>query len=167
MSIEKLKELEKIYKEAQYPAQILEQSAQIPYPVLLISLSDTNSEQAQVLTFTYFPPEETEFDDIDCLQLFTQVQLDAAQMPSTDVWRYLSYLNRKLPFGTFQYGEDAQKFEFRHVIVAAFSDKIKKGFFIEILEIAYSLIEMFIPIIAELYQGKISYQEAIQQSQLE
>jgi len=167
MSIQKLTQLEKIYEEAQYSTHILKQSDQIPFPVLVVNISDVESEAEQVITFTFFPREETEFEAIECLQLFTQLPFNAPSLPSVEVWRYLCYLNRKLPFATFQYAEDAKKFEFRHIITSSFNDKIQADFFEEMLELSQSLLDMFTPTISELYHQKISFKEAVNQSALE
>ena len=166
MSLEKLQFLEKLYKKAQYPVQLLKQSAQVPYPVLIVGLSDEKSTEGQIVTFTYFPPEETEFESIDCLQIFTQLPFEITDFPSSEVWRYVSILNRKLPFGTFNYAEESHCFEFRHIVTAPLSEEINPDFYKELLELTHSLLDMFTPILSALYSQKISLSDALSQSAL-
>ncbi|GAB4410650.1 MAG: hypothetical protein OHK0053_37490 [Microscillaceae bacterium] len=161
---EKLLKIQEFVQPLGFKTQILAPNEEILYEVLLIELRPDPKERARFLTFTYFPPEETEFESIDCLQLFCQLPFLVA--PTFDLTRYLFLLNRKLPLGTFTLAEAERMMEFRHVLIFPPQALPEADFFQELVPLTESLLDIFGSYLEKLSQGELNFSEAAQSSGL-
>ncbi|NJL15580.1 MAG: hypothetical protein HC913_22955 [Microscillaceae bacterium] len=161
---EKLLKIQQYMQPLGFKTQILAQSEEILYEVLLIEIKPDPEERDRFLTFTYFPPEETEFESIDCLQLFCQLPFSVS--PTFDLARYLFLLNRKLPLGTFALAEAERMMEFRHVLIFPPQATPEADFFQELVPLTESLLDIFCPYLEKLSRGELNFLEAAQSSGL-
>lgn len=150
--------IQDFFKEREIYTQLLEKSDQIPLHILMLAPEISEGRQAYV-NVMFIPIDNPNVEDIQLLQLYTHLPVDYTGTMEA-IAPLLVAINMNLPVGNMGFKDNSISFRYSY----ALSDNtlVQEEEFIDVFQLFFNSLALFIDLIDQVVEGKVTVQQAIQ-----
>lgn len=151
--------IQDFFSERDVQTQLLERSEQIPLNILMVA-SELQQDRQAYINIMYIPIENPNVEDVQLIQLYTHLPIDFTGSME-EIAPLLVAINMNLPVGNMGFKDD--NISYRYSYVVCDNELVKEDEFIDVFQLFFNSLALFIELIDEVVAGKKSVKQAIQQ----
>jgi hypothetical protein len=155
-----LGQLEAIFTEMGYAAQLVEKSPQIPYHTLLVGLEPDEKGRPLQMALTFYPLGEDDLESTLLLQYFIELPFDLDEKGLARAVELLPHINNKAVVGHFGVTDGQNKLHYRYVQALPLYETVSQDAVVDIVVLASYTPVLFGDVLEDLAEGKISLEQA-------
>jgi len=149
--------LEEIFTDLGYVGtQLLDQSAELSIPSLLVPLDTDKKGRARFISLMFYPAPELE--DTLLLQYYIEMPFPAEKASLPDFYALLPALNHKAVVGYFGFG-DSDKPYYRYVQALRADQRITKDHVTDVIALIVTTTDLLQDVLEDVASGKSSVEE--------
>jgi hypothetical protein len=155
-----LGQLEAIFTEMGFAAQLVEKSQQLPFHTLLVDLEPDAKGRPMQMALTFYPLGEDELENTLLLQYFVELPFDLDEKGLARAVELLPYINNKAVVGHFGVTDGQNKLHYRYVQALPLYETVSQEAVADVIVLASYTPVLFADVLEELAEGKISLEQA-------
>jgi hypothetical protein len=155
--------LESIFGDMGYQAQLVESSAEIAYPVLLVELDPDEMSRPRQMALTFYPVGEEDLENTMLLQYFLELPFELSPEGRERAAELLPYVNNKVVLGHFGLGDKENRVHYRYVQALRQDQVVSREAVVDVIVLLSYTPVLFQPVLEALAQGALSVREAREQ----
>ena len=157
----RLQAFERLLRAQGFPTSIALESAEIPYDVLVVGLSDTDGARQWQLELFFLPGMEEDLEGLSLLQCFAFLPVEVPPEAEDELRRLIVQLNAKLPLVGFGYVDAERMSCFRHVAMLPRDGEAAGEVVVQLAWMTGYLLGVFAPTVEAVAPGARTFEEAL------
>ena len=157
----RLQEFERELRAEGFPTNVVHESAEVPYDVLLVGLSDNEETRQWQLELSFIPGMEEDLEGAALLQCFAHLPAEVPPAAEAELRRLIVRVNAKLPLVGFGWLDAERMPCFRHVAMLPGDDGAAGEVVVQLAWMTGYLLGVFAPTIESVASGARTADEAI------
>jgi hypothetical protein len=155
-----LGQLEAIFTEMGYAAQLVERSPQIAYHTLLVGLEPDATGRPMQMALTFYPLGEDDLENTLLLQYFIELPFELDEKGLARAIDLLPHINNKAVVGHFGVTDGQNKLHYRYVQALPLDKIVTQEAVVDVIVLAEYTPVLFGDVLEEIAEGKISLEQA-------
>lgn len=157
----RLQAFERLLRAQGFPTNVVLESPEVPYDVLLVGLSDTEETRHWQLELSFVPGMEEDLEGAALLQCFAPLPAEVPPGAEDELRRLIVRVNAKLPLVGFGYLDAERMPCFRHIAMLPRDEAAAGEVVVQLAWMAGYLLGVFARTIEAVASGAQTFEEAL------